>query len=86
MGIVLLVSVLIPLAVVVVALIASKIFLWQAFRKVNRLNQGWEKLYKKMLHDGWIPPKESRWFRQYIDSTHPGRNPIRCHILVAEEE
>lgn len=86
MGIVLLVSVLIPLFVAVIALIGGKIFLWLTFRKVNRLNQGWEKVYRKMLQDGWIPPRDSRWFREYIDSTCPGRNPFRCHILVAEEE
>lgn len=86
MGIVLLISVLIPVLVAVVSFVASKVVLWTTFRKIDRLNMGWEKVYKKMLHDGWVPPKSSKWFHDYVDAYHPGCNPNRCWVVIAEEE
>lgn len=86
MGIVMLVSIIIPVFVAIVSLIAGKIFLRLSFKKVNRLNTGWEKLYKKLLLDGWVPPEDSRWFKDYLDIYHPKFNPERCSIFITEEE
>lgn len=86
MEVAMLVSILIPLFVAVIAFIASKVFLWATFRKVNCLNEGWEKLHKKLLQDGWVPPRTSKWFSDYVDHYHPGCNPNKCWVIIAEEE
>jgi hypothetical protein len=79
-------SVLIPIFVAVTSLVVGRIFMWRAFRKTNRLNLGWEKLYNKLLRDGWIPPPQTKWFVSYMDVNHPEFNSKKCWIAVVEEE
>lgn len=79
-------SFLIPTLVAVAALVVSKVLVWRAFRRTNRINKGWEKLYKKLLQDGWVPPRCTKWFGHYVDAYHPEYNPSKCLVIIAEEE